>query len=690
VKDSPESSSSFFTFIKNLSKFNKVVLIISFLLSFIIIFTYFISYQSFIKEGDIALKDINSPITTRYINKTETEKLKKQAEDKVPLIYQKNIAVNNTVINDIEYFFEKLKTERNNKLKTDNEKIVEINKLLLNNQKYQNYSEFLITTDERNIELLKKITISFSKKLLDKGVQEEDLQEIFSDAKNLISLTEKRENIVNISATLISIKMKPNFMIDEEETKKSKEIARESIVPVINTIIKNEKVVIKGQKIDENALEKLKTLGIIKSPFNWEIWLKSLAYPFLCYLCILIYLYFSKYKKIFDRKNFLFLNILLVSVVLSVRYISSFSPYLIPIFIFSTLLCLFFESKLAIFVYTVIFSMSLLVFGIELPIIIAYLISGLVSIIMFTKLTTASDLFKNGLISSIFFTFSMMTFIFFSEESFLYSNKVYIMSLTFVNGIFASLFALGIIFALERFAGFVTPLKMFELSDPGSPLLRKLFEYTPGTYQHSIFVANLSSHAAESIGCDSLLARLGAYYHDIGKISNPLSFTENSQGSNILDKLPLDEALLIIKSHVKEGLKIADDFKLPNEIKEIIAEHQGTSKICFLYNAYKKSGLNNIDASSFRYDGPKPRSKESVIVFLADSLEASIRSIDNKNNDIIKEQIDKIVDEKIKDSQLDKSEITFKELNIIKQSFYKTILSLYHIRIPYPADIETA
>ena len=386
MSDSPESSSNFFTFLKNFSKFNLIVLVIGFLLSFLLVFTYFISFQSLIKEGDTALKDIQSPITTRYINKIETENLKKQAEERVPLIYKKNKIVNSSVINDVEYFFEKLKSERNNKFKTNNEKISEIKKLLNNNSKYDNISSFLISADEKTIELIKSLIIEVSQQLLEKGLQEEDIPEVYNKARNLISLKEKRENIIEISSQLVKIKIKPNFMIDEEESRRAREIARESIVPVINTIIKNEKIVYKGQKIDQSTIEKLKALGIITSVFNLNIWLKSLLYIFLCYLSILIFLYFTKFKKALQNKNFLFLNMIIVFGILSVRYISSFSPYLIPIFVFSTLLCLFFEFKLAMFVYTVLFSIILSIFGIELPIIITYIISGIISIILFTKL----------------------------------------------------------------------------------------------------------------------------------------------------------------------------------------------------------------------------------------------------------------------------------------------------------------
>jgi putative nucleotidyltransferase with HDIG domain len=242
---------------------------------------------------------------------------------------------------------------------------------------------------------------------------------------------------------------------------------------------------------------------------------------------------------------------------------------------------------------------------------------------------------------------------------------------------------MGITVLLEYGWNFVTPLRLFELSDPNSPLLRKMFETAPGTYQHSVMIANISSHAGEAIGLDPLLIRVGSYYHDIGKLPSAYSFTENSSGSNILDSLNPIEAAEKIKGHVTEGLVIANQYKLPKIVKDFIIEHHGTSRISFLFDAAKLANPLQTDDSVFRYPGPKPHSKETTIVMLADSVEAAIRSIDKKTFDNISLTVRNVIATKQKDNQLSESTLSFMELEKVTESFIFTLDSLYHARVSY-------
>lgn len=690
MESSPASSNlSFVSFIKKLPRYYLITFLVSFLLIFLIFYSYFLSNKTYLKEGDIVPNDIYSPITVRYINEEETEKLREQAQEQIPVIYKKNTFVNDTVISDIEYLFSVVKAEQKNKIKTTNEKCETLEKLLTKAENPRKIAEFLISTDEKNLLLVQNLTLDLAKELLSKGVQEEDIKDIPERVKDLALKKNKREEVIESVSAIITTTIRPNFVVDEIETKKLKEEARQKIVPVIDTILRNEKIASKGDKVTKDILKKLEVTGILSTSKKKIFWLISIVYPLLIMLLVVLYIYkFGEEKIISDSRYFIMLNVIIVLCIALVR-LFTFSTYnIFPSLFFLIILNVFYKSKLAIFFNSSVILISLLAFGYDTPVIIAYIISGIITIMIFNEFNTPSEFTIKGLFSAIGLTLCMFVFTSFSEETYLYINKLTLLGVPFLNGLVSCFLAMGAIFVVEHIIGLVTPLRLFELSDPNSPLLRRLFEEAPGTYQHSVSVANLASHAASAIGCNSLLTRVGSYYHDVGKIEDPLSYTENSSGSNILDKMDIKEALRKIKDHVSNGIKIANQYKLPSEIKQFILEHHGTTKISFLYEKANKDGSSKIDDTLYRYDGPKPETKETAIVMLADSIEASVRSLKDKNATKIEELVDMIMKNRLSDGQFDNSPLTLKELSEIRRSLISTINSLYHLRLSYPKTIE--
>ncbi|MEK7860293.1 MAG: HDIG domain-containing metalloprotein, partial [Chloroflexota bacterium] len=213
------------------------------------------------------------------------------------------------------------------------------------------------------------------------------------------------------------------------------------------------------------------------------------------------------------------------------------------------------------------------------------------------------------------------------------------------------------------------------------------------TYHHSLLVANLAERAAEVIGADPLTARVGAYYHDIGKMRNPLAFIENQTGANPHDELDPQVSAQIVSAHIRDGLVLAERYHLPERIREMIPGHHGTSLVKYFWQLAKERG-QSVDESAFRYPGPKPRSREAGIVMLADGTEASVRSLVEKNADTIRAMVDKIVEERVADGQLDECDLTLRDIHDITVAFCELLLGVYHERIPYPEDriarIETA
>ncbi|HZC31002.1 MAG TPA: HDIG domain-containing protein, partial [Gaiellaceae bacterium] len=253
------------------------------------------------------------------------------------------------------------------------------------------------------------------------------------------------------------------------------------------------------------------------------------------------------------------------------------------------------------------------------------------------------------------------------------------------SGVLSGLVAFGATVLLGHLFHITTVFELRELADPDHPLLRQLLLRTPGTYHHSLLVANLAERAAEVVGADPLTARVAAYYHDIGKMRNPSAFIESQTGANPHDDLDPLVSAHIVSAHVRDGLVLAERYHLPERIREVIPAHHGTSLIKYFWQTARERGLK-VDEAAFRHPGPKPRTKEAGIVMLADGVEASVRSLEEKNAETISAMVDRIVEERVNDGQLDECDLTLRDIHGIREAFCELLIGVYHERIPYPED----
>jgi len=229
-------------------------------------------------------------------------------------------------------------------------------------------------------------------------------------------------------------------------------------------------------------------------------------------------------------------------------------------------------------------------------------------------------------------------------------------------------------------------VRLLELSYPGNPLLKRLLTEAPGTYHHSILVGNLAEAAAEAINGDSLLTRVGAYYHDVGKLKRPYFFIENQMNTdNPHDKIAPTLSALILTFHVKDGVELAREYKLPEDIINIIEQHHGSGLCTYFYHKALENGQNeSIAEEEFRYDGPKPQTREAALVMLADSVEAAVRSLQNRTYNRVEGMVHRILKDKLLDGQLDECDLTFKDLDVIASAFIQVLSGIFHARIEYP------
>jgi putative nucleotidyltransferase with HDIG domain len=248
------------------------------------------------------------------------------------------------------------------------------------------------------------------------------------------------------------------------------------------------------------------------------------------------------------------------------------------------------------------------------------------------------------------------------------------------NGLLSSILTNGSLPFLEHAFGINSAVRLLELSNPGHPLLKRLLLEAPGTYHHSLLVANLAEAAAQAVGADALLARVGSYYHDIGKVRRPYFFVENQMGGeNPHDKITPALSTLILTSHVKDGVEMAREFKLPEPVVAIIEQHHGTGLITFFYHkALESDAKDTVREEDFRYDGPVPRSREAAIVMLADAVEAAVRALSDPTPGKIEGLVRKLIKDKLSDGQLDESDLNFKDLDRIAGAFVRVLAGIFH------------
>jgi putative nucleotidyltransferase with HDIG domain len=255
----------------------------------------------------------------------------------------------------------------------------------------------------------------------------------------------------------------------------------------------------------------------------------------------------------------------------------------------------------------------------------------------------------------------------------------------FINGIISIIFTIGLLPFWETVFNMLTPLKLLELANPNQPLIKRLLIEAPGTYHHSLMVGNLAEMATETIGGNALLARVGAYFHDIGKLRRPNLFKENQFSDNPHDHMTANLSTLVITSHTHDGVEIAEKYKLPIVIRDIISQHHGTTLVAYFYHkARKDDRSDSVKQEDYRYHGPKPSTKEAAVVMLADSVEAAVRSMPDKTEGKIEGFVRKIIKDKLDDGQLDLCNLTLKDLDDIAKSFMKVFSGFFHEREEYP------
>lgn len=664
-----------------------LILTLTFVVTYFLIIVAISPKKYDLKSGDIAQSDIKAPRET--VDEVASQEVLDEALKKVDKQYTQKSEVKTNVENQVKDLFQKI-IELTSSQKDIKNKVKELTS-------YKNFSlsehdaTTLLSLNRDTLKNLQWEILDILNTVYETNIQdgnEESLlaaQQTANSEMDKLNLDSSYESIIR---NIVLSKIEPNLFYDEEKTNEKIEEVKKSTEKVI--IKKNQIIVKEGEPITEGQIQTLKELGIIGEGKTGSLLvLYILTAMFIGIILYLQYTYVKKnHKAIYeDNKKLILICLLNVSYLVLASGVKYVSPYLIPMVCTPLLLSMLINHKVSLVLssYNVILLGALIEF--DPQIILLAFISTILSSTILRKMQQRNDIIYATL--GIGLLCGILNFLIGNMVSINIKEVIINSLLTIVGVLISGILTIGILPFIENTFDVVTTLKLLELSNPNSPLLRKLLMESPGTYHHSMLVANLAEMAAEEVGANPVVTRIGAYYHDVGKTSRPYFFKENQIGNeNPHDKITAALSARIIISHVKDGVELAKEYNLPDVIKDIIQQHHGTTLVKYFYYTMKNNAENpdEVKEEDFRYQGPIPSSKEAGIIMLADSVEAAVRSINDPTKGKIEEMVNNIIKDKLNSGQLDNCDLTLKDLEKIRKCFLKALYGIYHQRVEYPTE----
>ncbi|MFN4764074.1 HD family phosphohydrolase [Gillisia sp. Q332] len=521
----------------------------------------------------------------------------------------------------------------------------------------------------------------------DRLFSQEEIQSFLTSEISSSNLVSIQPELLELFYTIIE----PNVIFDSALTQKELDSKLNNISYTRGSIERGTIIISKGELVEG---EKLDILNSLKQEFEAQVWSDSsynwilLGYSLLvCMALLMLLLFIRKYRRdIYDNNvkvSFIFFNLLLMVFLTSlvVNFESRF-VYIVPLCILPLTLKAFFDSRLGLFTHVI----TVLILGFIVPNSYEYMflqiIAGIVTILTVSELYKRANLFIS--VGQITFIYILVYFAFIVIQEGNILNLDYEIFLTFILGGLATLFVQPLIYIYEKLFGLVSDMSLLELSDTNTKLLKELSDKAPGTFHHSLNVANLAEAAANEIGANAMLVRVGALYHDIGKMENPTYFSENQSSSvNSHDELSPRESAAIIIGHVIRGIEIAKKNNIPDRVIDFIRTHHGTTTVYFFY--MKEKEMNEaVSAEDFRYPGPIPFSRETAILMMCDSVEAASKSLKEPTPAKIDSFVEKIISKQMEEAQFLNADITFKEIQLIKKVLKQKLKNIFHLRVEYP------
>lgn len=549
----------------------------------------------------------------------------------------------------------------------------------------------LLRTSDEDMASLNKNMSSAVRNTMNTTIRAGYVSDAVQSLQQVIGTKVNVDLLQNVVTPILRFVVQPNMVIDEEATEKLRQEAKNTVEPVI---YKQGQYIVEAREIvTENQLQMLRNLGLLDNEsIDITIYIGAFLTVVIALLVLWVFLLLLSRDILHQPKRLMILLIVLCLTTIFCALVSLVNEYLYPSLFCAMLICclLGYTEAMAVvpciclLINGLLMGNSSTVSGIiNVNIIITTLVSSAVAITILKKKPYRVQIILSGLISA------LVNFVLVLTTGFLTNNalKEVLKNASMCAGgaVISSVLCVAVEPLADALFALATPSKLLELCNPNHPLLRRLMIEAPGTYHHSIIVANLAESAAEAIGANPLLARAGGYFHDIGKLKRPMYFKENQMGDNPHSRTNPYVSAAIVIAHTRDGLELAQQNRLPKEIQDIITEHHGNTPVMYFYNqALKSSDDQLVDITDFRYDGARPSTRESAIIMMADTVEAAVRSMPDPTPEKIKAFIYKLVQGKLTDGQLDGAPITLKNISDCCEVFATSLNGVFHERIEYP------
>ncbi|RKQ38016.1 HDIG domain-containing protein [Oceanobacillus halophilus] len=658
----------------------------------------------------IASETIRSPITIE--DEQETVRKTRETVQSIPDRFDISDEITNEQINFAEEIFDAILTiEEDNKLDVDKENQDQDKLIPLTEQEKVQRLKMLLSdeissviNDQTLMQLMQipiedreagqKLLVDSLEQTLNNGVRTENLQSAISTVKENIKYSTINEDLKVPLNKLTEFLVVENSFFDVEQTMEARKEAASNVEPVV--IRAGEVIVREGQTITNEVYENLELVGVLDKQRNVFPIIGLILFIILVCSIIAYELHLMNRNNNLDRAKIITVLIVTFLAVSIMKIVSLFTIeynelyYIVPIATSSLLLKLLINERLALIMAALYAILGSIIFNGEIAGYLnaeagVYLFFSQVSSIYFLmNVKDKTSILKSGFGITVVNIASVLLFIFLSFEKYALQDLLVHSGFAVVSAVLSSVLAIGLLPFFETGLNILSDVKLLQLSSPNQPLLKKILTEAPGTYHHSIMVANLSESACEAIGANGLLARVGAYYHDIGKTVKPHYFIENQLSiRNPHDFIDPSESARIIINHPYDGAELLKKYNMPKEIIDIAIQHHGTSLVKFFY--YKEKENNKyVKESDFRYPGPKPQTKEAAIISISDSIEAAVRSLKEPTEEKIEEIVSSIIQDRMTDGQLDESPLTLKELKLIQKTTCEALKGIFHSRIQYP------
>jgi len=668
-----------------------VLFVLAFVVTIVCIGTGSIQQRETVQVGSVATKRYVAQEDT--VDEAATEKLREAAANSVGPIYKTDTTVMDKNVTMVEGVFQELDTvlagmpEGESFYNAVQEISLELPVVLSNRQlmAYEN-----LTAEQRKA--FANDCVSVLKEIYDKGVTADGLTEAKASGLGYLQELAWSSDLKTMAGVILSAAVEPNLIVDEAAVEAAKEEKRVEVDEVL--IRKNQKIVDEGEIITQEIYDKLVSLNLVS-----ETGLEGSLMPMLGSLVITgmlfaaLYLFFrwGKGNILLKPNEIRMLFTIYMMMVLLIRILANLTIFtIVPVGLFAMLVSLLVGRRMALWLNALFCIIGCFIFNGDVQFLMYALISGTFAALIIQKTDKRSHLIPAALgMAAVDFVTTISLGFFFGEG---YSAELLLQSgIGAVTGLLSMIVAVGSLPFWENMFEANTPLRLMELTNPNNELLRKLMIEAPGTYHHSLIVANLAETAVYDIGGNTALARAGAYYHDVGKLRYPQFFAENQSGHNPHDELPPEKSAKIITGHTKGGLELAERYKLPPVVRDMIVEHHGNSLVKFFYfKALKLYGAENVNEADYRYQGRIPSSRESAVVMLADTVEAAVRSMlgHGKTMEEAEAAVKNLMKDKLDDGQLNNSGLTLNELETIRLAFLKVFHGMYHERVSYPEQKE--